>query len=306
MRISFIKTLTEIAEKDERIWLVCGDLGYSVLEEFANKFPNRYINAGVAEQNMTGLSAGLALEGKIVFTYSIANFPTLRCLEQIRNDICYHNLNVNIVSVGGGFSYGSQGYTHHGIEDIGIMCMLPNMDVIAPADPIETKTLLRKIVEKEGPSYLRLGKAREPVIHQTNIDLEIGKGIKLIEGGDVAIISTGCVLNIALKSAKALLEKGISSDVISMPSIKPIDKDLILKSSFGKKLVITIEEHRSGGLGTYIALILIENEFRGKFKSINVGENIFKKAGSQDYLNEIHGISESNLCQAVESMINDE
>ena len=139
MRTAFIDTLCELAERDPRIWLLTADLGYSVLERFAARFPHRYINVGVAEQNLTGIAAGLARCGKIVFTYSIANFPTLRCLEQIRNDVCYHQANVKIVAVGGGFAYGTLGYTHHGLEDLGIMRTLPHMTVIAPGDPTETR-----------------------------------------------------------------------------------------------------------------------------------------------------------------------
>ncbi len=138
MRNTFVTTLCDLAEQDERVWLLCGDLGYSVLERFSERFPGRYVNMGVAEQNMAGVAAGLALSGKIVFTYSIANFPVMRCLEQLRNDVCYHNLNVKTVAVGGGLAYGTHGYTHHGVEDIAVMRALPNMVVMAPGDPIET------------------------------------------------------------------------------------------------------------------------------------------------------------------------
>src|SRR5262249_13809462 len=139
MRAAFIKTLYELAERDERVWLLTGDLGFTVLEDFARRFPERYLNVGVAEQNMTGVAAGLARCGKVVFTYSIANFPTLRCLEQIRNDVCYHEANVKVVSVGGGFAYGAAGYTHHGVEDLGALRLLPGMTVVAPGDPVETR-----------------------------------------------------------------------------------------------------------------------------------------------------------------------
>ena len=191
MRTAFINTLNELASRDERIWLLCGDLGFSVLEPFAKSFPNRYVNVGVAEQNMTGVAAGLALSGKIVFTYSIANFPVIRCLEQIRNDVCAHNLNVKIVSVGGGFAYGSAGYTHHGTEDLAIMRVLPNMTVLAPGDPVETRLLTVAATEQPGPCYLRLGKAGEPTIHTSEPEITIGKAIILRQGGDGTLISTG-------------------------------------------------------------------------------------------------------------------
>jgi len=155
MRTEFIKELCEIAETDDRIWLLTSDLGYSVLEQFYNLFPKRYINVGVAEQNMTGIAAGLAMCGKVAFTYSIANFPTLRCVEQIRNDVCYHNVDVKIVAVGGGLVYGALGMTHHGTEDLAIMRALPNMTVIAPGDPVEVKLAMRAIVERKGPYYFK-------------------------------------------------------------------------------------------------------------------------------------------------------
>src|SRR5229473_4657677 len=145
MRGAFFRALVEIAEQDERVHLVVGDLGFGVVEEFARRFPKRFLNAGVAEQNMTGIAAGLALSGKVVFTYSIANFPTLRCLEQVRNDVCYHNANVKVVSVGGGFTYGAMGATHHAIEDLAIMRALPRMVVVAPGDPVETAAATRAV-----------------------------------------------------------------------------------------------------------------------------------------------------------------
>src|SRR5438270_3981333 len=160
MRLSFIRSLCEAAGRDARVHLLTADLGYSVVEPFAAAFPKRFTNVGVAEQNLIGVAAGLALCGKCVFVYSIANFPTLRCLEQIRNDVCYHNLNVKIVAVGGGLAYGPQGYTHHGLEDLGVMLLMPNMTVVAPGDPIETRLATRAIAQKPGPCYLRLGKAK--------------------------------------------------------------------------------------------------------------------------------------------------
>lgn len=165
MRTAFIETLTQIAEKDPRIMLLVGDLGFGVVTEFAKRFPDQFVNVGVAEQNMTGIATGLALSGKIVFTYSIANFPILRCLEQLRNDVCYHQANVVSVSVGCGFSYGALGMTHHGTEDIAIMRTLPYMTTIAPGDPIETQAATAEAAKGIGPVFLRLGRAGEPVVH---------------------------------------------------------------------------------------------------------------------------------------------
>src|SRR5213078_2569899 len=159
MRTAFFRALLELAAADERVNLVVGDLGFGVVEPFVERFPARFFNAGVAEQNMTGIAAGLALSGKTVFTYSIANFPTLRCLEQIRNDICYHAADVKIVSVGGGMAYGALGFSHFATEDLAIMRALPGLTVVAPGDPVEVKELLPQIVRHPGPVYLRLGRA---------------------------------------------------------------------------------------------------------------------------------------------------
>src|SRR5207245_8966920 len=165
MRNAFFRALYALAERDERVFLIVGDLGFGVVEPFAERFPGRFLNAGVAEQDMTGIAAGLALCGKIVFTYSIANFPTLRCFEQIRNDVCYHNANVKVVSVGGGLAYGALGVTHHATEDIAVMRTLPNMTIVAPADSIEAELATRALATQSGPAYLRLGRSGEPRVH---------------------------------------------------------------------------------------------------------------------------------------------
>ncbi|HVY62009.1 MAG TPA: transketolase, partial [Planctomycetota bacterium] len=181
MRNAFIAALLAEAERDPRVWLLNGDLGYSVLEPFARRFPERYLNVGVAEQNMTGIAAGLALSGKVVFTYSIANFPTMRCLEQIRNDCCYHRADVKVVAVGGGLAYSAQGYTHHGVEDLAIMRALPNMTVIAPADPTEARWAAGAVVATPGPCYVRLARGGEPVVNPAGAALEVGKAAVLRE-----------------------------------------------------------------------------------------------------------------------------
>ena len=182
MRTTFLNTLFELAKQDPRIVFITGDLGFGVAERYMEELPKQFVNAGVAEQNMTGMAVGMALSGKIVFTYSIANFPTLRCLEQVRNDVCYHQADVKVVSVGGGFAYGSMGATHFATEDLGVMRMLPNLLVVAPGDPVETRHATRAIVERPGPCYLRLGKAGEPVVHKGEIEFELGKAIQVRDG----------------------------------------------------------------------------------------------------------------------------
>ena len=231
MRTAFIQQLYKLAKEDSRINLIVGDLGFGVVTDFAKDFPKQFLNVGVAEQNMTGIAAGMALSGKIVFTYSIANFPTLRCLEQIRNDVCYHNVNVKIVPVGGGLAYGALGASHHATEDIAIMRSLPNMLVVAPGDPVEAQAATKAIVEHSGPCYLRLGRAGEPSVHSAKLDFNLGKAIKVREGHDITIIATGSMLYNALESAEHLAQNGIQTRVLSMHTIKPLDTDAILDAA---------------------------------------------------------------------------
>lgn len=296
MRTTFIETLCALAEQNKDIWLLTGDLGFSVLEPFARQFEERYVNVGVAEQNMTGIAAGLALSGKIAFTYSIANFPLFRCLEQIRNDICYHNLNVKIVAVGGGLSYGTAGYSHHALEDLAIMRALPNMTVLAPGDPVETRLATQAIVEHNGPCYLRLGKAREPIVHSATPDFQIGKAIQLRTGKDLVLISTGGILETVMRAADLLEQKGYSIGVVSMPSISPIDEISILKYASSPGRIITVEEHGPGGLGTAVGEVLLKSGRLTQFRSMSVREYKFDQLGSQESLKNYYGLS----VQAVE------
>jgi transketolase len=286
MRTAFIQTLCEQAKVDERIWLLTGDLGFSVLETFAEQFPDRFVNVGVAEQNLTGIAAGLAHCGKIVFTYSIANFPTLRCLEQIRNDICYHNANVKIVAVGGGFVYGALGYTHHGIEDISILRSLPGMSVIAPGDPVETRLATRALVTQPGPCYLRLGKANEPVIHQTAPEFQIGRAIWVRTGRHATLISTGGMLVETVEAAEKLAAvDGIETTVLSMPTVKPLDSQAVVETAKDTGVIVTAEEHSvTGGLGSAVAEVLAESGLTVRFKRFGVPDRLNHVVGSQAYL----------------------
>jgi transketolase len=303
MRISFIKTLCELARTDENIWLVCGDLGFSVLEPFAEEFPDRFINAGVAEQNMTGLAAGLALSGKTVFTYSIANFPVMRCFEQIRNDVCYHNLNVKIVAVGGGLAYGTQGYTHHGVEDLAVMRVLPNMTVIAPGDPIETKFAVQSMAQQKGPGYLRLGKASEPIVHQTEPVFEIGRAIRLLDGKDIALISTGAMLETTMAAAKELQKTGVAVTVLSMHTVQPLDENAVKDAAKECRAIITIEEHAVGGLGSAVGEILAQSYDNPMFRMMRLNREPVKHAGSQKYLRTAQGLDVKGIIKMVESVL---
>lgn len=300
MRTAFIETLCELADHDERIWLLTGDLGFSVLERFAMRFPGRYVNMGVAEQNMTGVAAGLALEGKIVFTYSIANFPVMRCLEQIRNDVGYHNLNVKITAVGGGMAYGAAGYTHHAVEDLAVMRAMPNMTVLAPGDPVEARLATRAIASHAGPCYLRLGKGGEPRVHKTEPSFEIGKAIVVREGSAVTLVSTGGILNEVMSAADQLAPQ-FQARVLSMPTVKPLDDESLRQAAAETKLLVTIEEHSAiGGLGSAVAETLAKNKNSGcGLLALNLGSKLLSSVGSQNSLRKQMGLSGSDIAGTI-------
>ena len=304
MRTAFIQTLIEQARVDKRIFLLVGDLGYSVVEPFRQEFPDRFINIGVAEQNMTGIATGLAISGKVVFTYSIANFPTLRCLEQIRNDVCYHNTNVKIVAVGGGFAYGAHGMTHHATEDLAIMRALPNMTVIAPGDPVEAALATRAIIEWPGPCYLRLGKAQEPVVHKTSPNFRIGKAIVVRKGGDVTLITTGGILFNTAQAAEQLARQGIQARLLSMPTLKPLDSEAVLAAAQQTKAIITVEEHSLiGGLGSAVAEVLAElGNSHTTLRRMGIKNEFCQQVGSQEYLRGVYGLSVDGIIEVVRSL----
>lgn len=257
MRRAFITAVCEAAERNPAVWLLTADLGYSVLEEFADRFPDRFVNVGVAEQNMAGIAAGLALSGKTVVVYSIVNFATLRCLEQIRNDICYHSADVKIASVGAGFAYGAQGYTHHGIEDLTVMAALPGIDILSPGDPVEAGLAARAMLERAGPCYLRLGKSGEPMVHATPPPFTRGAMIPVREGRDALVIATGGVLAEAVEAARRWSESGQEAAVWSAPWLRPFDADAVARAAVGFPLILTVEEAvATGGLGAATARVL--------------------------------------------------
>jgi transketolase len=305
MRTAFIRTLTDLASRDDRINLIVGDLGFGVIEPFADTYPRQFTNAGVAEQNMTGVAAGMALCGKIVFTYSIANFPTLRCLEQIRNDVCYHNVNVKVVSVGGGLGYGSLGVTHHATEDIAVMRSLPNMTVVAPGDAIEVELATRALAAQPGPAYLRLGRSGEPRVHHSEIDFQIGKAITVREGEDVCLIAAGGLLFNAIESAELLSRKGIEARVLSMHTIKPLDIEAILAATRETQAIFTIEEHSIlGGLGSAVAEVLAESaERKVVFKRLGLPPTFTNEVGNQDYLLSKYSLSPQGILATLEPIL---
>jgi len=286
--------LFQAAEADSRVTLVVGDLGYSVVDQFAARFPNQFLNVGVAEQNMAGVAAGLALSGQIVFTYSIANFPTFRCLEQVRNDICYHGADVKITAVGGGFAYGALGVSHHATEDLAIMRSLPGMTVIAPGDPTEAARAVPAVIARSGPCYVRLGKAGEPQVHTGPIDFRIGRAIRVREGGDLTLITTGGLLANTMAAAEELSRQHrLEATVFSMHTLKPLDTDAVVTAARQTAMVVTIEEHSViGGLGGAVAEVLAEQDApRARLTRIGIPSAFDSRVGTQAYLRERHGLS---------------
>jgi len=307
MRTAFIQSLTEAAAKDSRVMLVVGDLGFGVVTDFARRFPKQFLNVGVAEQNMAGVATGLALSGQVVFTYSIANFPILRCLEQIRNDICYHNANVISVSVGSGYCYGALGMTHHGTEDIAMMRSLPGMNVVSPGDPVEAKAATDSLAQGIGPAFLRLGRAGEPVVHETKIDWQLGKAIKVRHGCDVAVLATGSMLKRAVDAAEILKRKGIEAAVLSMHTIKPLDVEAVLEVIDTVPMVFTLEEHSIfGGLGGAVAEIIAEQGTgQVRFKRLGLPSVFTNHVGDQDYLLQQYRLTADRIAEDILATVNE-
>lgn len=306
MRNHVISKITEIAQTDSRIMLIIADLGYNVVEEFQKKYPKRFINVGIAEQNMTAVAAGLALEGNMVFTYSIGNFPTLRCIEQIRNDVCYHNANVKILAVGGGFSYGDLGMTHHATEDIAMMRALPNMRVYVPADEIDAVECLLDAYSFDGPAYIRMARGKEKVFHKETQNIDVTKLVPFsLIGKTINIFTTGTVLSEGKELQQMLENSGISSGIFSVPRIKPIDAEGIKKIAANSELLITIEEHNViGGLGGAVAEILSEMRIpHAMLYRAGLQDTYTSIVGDQAYLRSCYGISAQKIFEHIKNLI---
>jgi transketolase len=308
MRNAFIRTLEDLAATDPSLFFITGDLGFGVVEGFAERYPDRFLNAGVAEQNMTGVAAGLALSGLTVFTYSIANFPTIRCLEQIRNDICYHRANVKIVSIGGGLAYGALGYSHHALEDLAIMRCLPNLVVVAPGDPVEAELATRALAEYDGPAYLRLGKAGEPTCHDVAPPFELGRAISMKDGRDVTIVTLGGMLRTALDVSDDLAAAGIRARVLSMHTLRPIDSSALIAAATETAALATLEEHSLiGGLGSAVAEVLADARVPVSLLRLGIpaGEATYD-VGSQQFLRDRHGLSRATVASRIQKFLSDQ
>jgi transketolase len=304
MRNAMMKALFELANDNKDVMLITGDLGFGLFEDFSEKFPSQFVNIGIAEQNMIGVSTGLALEGKIVFVYSIGNFPTLRCLEQIRNDACYHNLNINIICMGAGFSYGALGMSHHATEDIAIMRSLPGTTVISPSTEDEAYFSTIELSKRNSVGYLRLDKSKVSKRKKSKNELEIGKGNILKDGSDYTIIACGGIVEEALLAADNLDKNNISCKVVSMHTIKPIDNALIQDCVKNSKGIVSLEEGNiTGGLGSAILEACLKNgEFPLKMKTLGINDEYVSIVGSQEYLRDSVGISKRFIVNTILGM----
>lgn len=302
MRDSFVRALTELAAEDPSIVLITGDLGFGVLDDFVARYPDNFVNAGVAEQNMTALACGMALTGARAYTYSIGNFPTLRCLEQLRNDVCYHEANVTVVAVGGGFSYGPLGMSHFATEDLAILRALPGMRVVAPSDPWQAYALTRQLHAEGGPAYLRIDKSSAGLAAGP---VTLGKVRQVRDGEDAVIFATGGILGEAMAAAEVLSEQGVSIRVVDVHTLKPFDVDGICAAARDSLCVITVEEHVvTGGLGGAVAEACLEGGVGVKaFRRIGLGDRFPEIVGDQTYLRRHFGLDRTAIAAAAEAML---
>lgn len=301
MRNAFAQEITKLAAVNDRIVLLTGDIGNRLFDTYKDNFPHRFYNCGVAEANMTGIAAGMALCKLRPVTYTIAAFNTIRCLEQIRVDICYQNLPVVIVGVGGGLAYASLNATHHALEDIACLRILPNMTVICPADAWEVRAALNAALKHDGPVYIRLGKKNEPLIHNNFPNFTIGRGIVVRPGQDVCFLGTGNVLPMILETAEKLEKSGISAQVVSLHTVKPLDNKLLTDVFTKFSLVVTVEEHSIlGGLGGSVAEWLADQPpFKARLCRIGTDDSFLYNAGGQNYARKYFGLTPDQIIDKI-------
>jgi transketolase len=304
MRNSFAKSITDLSKKNKKIVLLAGDIGNKLFDNFKKIDKNRFFNCGVAEANMTGVAAGLAIQGFRPITYTITPFNTLRCLEQIKIDICYPKLPVIIVGTGAGLSYSALGATHHSLDDIAIMRALPNMNVVCPSDPIEVAHAIEHALKIKGPTYIRIGKKGEPIINKKNIKFRIGKINKITSGKDISILSVGNIMKVSMECQKILSENNISTELVSLHTIKPLDKNY-LKKVFKKKLVVCIEEHSIiGGAGSAILEFCNLNSIdTSKLMIFSAPDKFLSKTGSQEQTRKKIGLNSQNIVKKIKKKI---
>jgi transketolase len=304
MRKMCLDMVYELAQKDKRVFFIGSDLGFGTLDNFKEEMPDRFFMEGISESNIVGMSAGLAMEGKIPYVNTIATFLTRRCFEQVVLDLCLHNVNVRLLGNGGGCVYAPLGPTHQAIDDIAIMRAVPNMTIVAPADADEMKRLMNLTLDYQGPIYIRFGKGYDPIVTTDEHIFRIGKGFTMREGADALLITTGITLKLALSAAESLSHVGIECTVLHMPTIKPLDIEKIIELATPVRMVITIEEHSIiGGLGSAVAEIMAETNWSSpkRFKRLGIPDVFPDKYGTQASLMEYYNISEDAIINTVQS-----
>ena len=305
MRNTFIKELTILAESDPNLYLFVGDLGFSVMEEFESKFPNRFFNIGVAEQSMIGIAAGMAMAGKNVFVYSIVPFVTMRCFEQVRDDICYQNLPVKLIGTGGGLDYGPYGGTHHSIEDIGIMRTLPGMTVLAPGSATEAAALTHEIADYQSPVYMRLSRSSNAVPYPKATNVTIGSSVEIIPNKKNVLVTTGNMLDLGYELCANLKAAGVDLGLISMPTVKPLCTEILDRNKDTLQAVFALEEHNViGGIGEAIGSYLMGNFDRKiVFKNFGVQDEYVHVAGKSKFVKGTVGIDTNKIQAKIERLL---
>lgn len=303
MRTAYLDTLYELASKDKRVYALISDNGAIVYDKYRRDLSSQYLNLGISEANMLGMAAGMASCGKIPFAYTIGAFLAYRAFEFIRNDICLQKQNVKVVGTGAGEVYSVLGPTHHSTEDMGGLRSLPNLVILSPASPMEVKKATAAAYEYEGPVYLRLGTNREPEIYKEDYLFEIGKGITIKEGGDIALISTGSILKDVLDAAERLQKEGIQARVINIHTMKPIDKEIILQAIEETGRIVTIEDHNIiGGLGSAVAEVIAESGKGVTFKRLGL-HGFSNGYGTYAQVKDMNGIGTECICETVKALI---
>lgn len=293
MRTAFLQTVADLMRKHEDIVTITADMGFSVFEDLQNEFPQRFMNTGVTEQSSIGIATGFALSGFKVFFYAQAPFATMRCFEQVRLDVAYNNIDVKIVGVASGFHSNQLGVSHFALEDVSLMRLLPGMTVFVPGDPIEAEWATKESYNLRGPAYIRLTKSGSTVVHKKKQSFRIGKGVVLHKGSDASIFVSGSLLPLAEKIHTLLTTQNIHASLISLPTIKPIDKNLICQEAKKTHNVFTIEEHSIiGGLGSAVAEILAEENIQTVFHRFGAQDSFTNITGTYEYLLNYNNLSE--------------
>lgn len=305
MRNAYLSALYDLASGNRQILALVADNGALVYDRFRKDFPDQFVNFGISEANMVSVAAGLASCGKIPFAYTIACFLTMRAYEQIRNDVCLQNMNVKLVGIGAGFVYSNLGPTHHATKDIAIMRPLPHMTIFSPADPLEAKKVTFAAAQIGGPVYLRLSTGGTPAVYTQDYEFKVGKGVTLRKGSAAAIIATGGIVHEVNQAVDELEKLGISTRLINIHTLKPIDKEIILKAAGETKVIVTVEEHSIlGGLGSAVAEIILEENYPPvKFKRLGLNCTFPCGYGTYQEMKELNGLAKTDIVNTVKYLL---